>query len=137
MDREQDIKDRFRKISELTIEAHVLAKKYVQDRSVPLEVRWTFFVKYSLGHQKPEIYHPECLKDFHTPYGDNALADRYLLSGDRHRTVYFSNVVSNMEADIGRFVIVHKEPVTITSEHIEELKEELLEKYISSFILDW
>lgn len=137
MDREQAIKDKFAQAAELTSDAHDLAKKYVKDTSIPLDVRWRFFVKYSLGHQESWVYHPESLDDFNTPYGSNAIADRYMLSGERREIVYFSNVISNLEADIGKFVVVNKEPVSITEEHVSKFKEEILKNYVNSFILDW
>lgn len=110
-------------------------KTYIQDKSIPLDDRWVVFTTAELGKRKPFIVDYKSINDLVLDpavikRGDSAWNDHWDI--DRHSTVVLKEIVDEW--------ILESTTWKDTPEQLEALikiKEEVLDKFIWSFRVDW
>lgn len=108
------------RLEKLTNEVTDKVKAYVQDISIPLDNRWELFIKSDLGEEIRFV------EDF-GPLGN--VYEYYDFFFDRNQTVDLASFIANIEEGVYS--------IKITKEEINIIKEEILGKFIKSFIYDW
>ncbi|HRA10071.1 MAG TPA: hypothetical protein PKX31_00285 [Chitinophagaceae bacterium] len=98
-------------------------KSYCQDKNIPLKLRWEIFEMcgHLVGVNKVYVEKFKSLpKNFISYDGDYSVS--------RYETVKLINVINSIELDNGE---------TYPKINIDQLKEEILDKFIWSFTYDW
>jgi hypothetical protein len=106
------MKEKIEKFLKLKKDLTSELKKWVKDKSIPLEERWDVFVDSELWENDCYIIHSDVLD-----------LDRCYSNMDRHETI-------NVEWILEYF---SDEP----KEKLDKFKEEILENFIYSFTYDW
>lgn len=111
-------------------------KEYVQDKSIDLENRWELFLMggHLFAEEETYIQHFKCLND------DVICFDSPPFYPDRGRTIFCRDVVDTLiefkeENNYERVSLSCKE--CVENLNLDELKEEILEKFLWSFNFDW
>lgn len=111
-------------------------KEYCQDRCVDLENRWELFLMggHLFAEEKTYIVHFKCLND------EVITCDAPPFYPDRGRTMYCREIVDDLiefkeENDYSHVSKSAKK--CIENLNIDDLKEEILEKFLWSFGYDW
>ncbi len=121
-------------------------KKYFADKTVSLEERWDLFCESEAGEYQGYIQHFDfCKKDFGGKR--NAFEEFFNQYRERHETVHFASALEDADEWIGQEITVvsgyeydktlETKVVTITQEHLDAFKEEILGKFMAGFTYDW
>ena len=127
-------------------EIEIEAKKYVQDKTIPLRERWGFFMHHDLGEPGGWIVHFRSLNEGKWKHWcSNPLEDDLYDSIDRNATVRMERLDECLIDYIGHtYEIVQTYEtkntpvnVTFTQEDYDAWREEVLQLFIKSFKYDW
>lgn len=99
-------------------------REWVKDKSIPLEERWSTFIKSKLGE------HRTSYEEFEWIDSDNYYDDYHI---ERHETVYIDKLY---EQGITPRYRTNQAELN-TEEKQQEFKEDVLNKFIYSFKMDW
>lgn len=98
--------------------AYDLVKEYVQNKDIPLEIRWDIFISTDLPNHYTSIV-------YFDSYDINL--DNYR----RHETINLETKVEDLEYEI------MSGESDMTLEELYTFKEEILSMFVKSFELDW
>jgi len=117
------MKDKIQKYKEDGERLQKELKQFVQDKNNSLSERWDLFCFAKMGNNEGWIQHFESINEI---FGEEvSWFDDFYKS--RNQTVYLENILEEL-------VDCEKEP---TEEQLNKVKEEVLERFIWSFELDW
>ncbi len=120
-------------------------RQYVVDKSFPLEERWNVFVKSGLGKIAAYIQHFDALNDFKGSV-NNAVEEDLHDYQNRGTLIDLTELPDLLEEYeyIGKIFKVETsydgnefKEVVFTQEHLNQLKEEWLTKFIKGYHFDW
>ncbi len=104
-------------------------KIWVVNKDIPLDERWELFIKSELGESEGWNLNLNSLPRDYVSYDGS-------ISCERYQTMRMEEVIDVLEYQVGNLDsrYVHKDAKYVC---IEDVKEEILEKFIKSFTFDW
>jgi hypothetical protein len=107
-------------------------KLVCQEEFTPINERWALFVASELGDHKDYVEHFDTLDNI---YGVGKWSWQDNFYKDRYSVVNMVQLVEDLEEGVGEEPEEGK--IFADSEQITQLKKEILDKFILSFINDW
>lgn len=115
----ETMKEKVENYLNLQNEIRIELKEYVKDKSIPLDERWELFIMCELGNNEPYIEHFNSFND------DELFAELEL---SRNEVVTSESIIDLLDTNIyGEYLYTT----------LDDVKEEILDKFITSFKLDW
>lgn len=109
----EEIKKLINKRDEINESLEIKVKELIKDKTIPLEDRFHIFIISDCGEEKPWIENFDSINE-----------DDYYWYENRYRTVEISEFIDCVE---------DRE----NDETIDKFKQEVLDKFIKSFVIDW
>lgn len=143
----EKIQDLIKQLKKSMEETDAAVKAYVQDKEIPLDERWSLFLKSELGVAEDYIVHFAAFNNEKwKQWCRNDLEDSLFECVSKGATFKMVNLDEQLQEMIGEEFTIdgadyesrdNKRTVTFDKEDYDAWREEVLQSFIKSFCFDW